>query len=79
MNADNALRFLAHQAKVCRDRDRMEMHLLLFPAMLDECGLEAMDDFEAECFLRDFKERRRKREVNPNGEHKPGVFVHLLR
>lgn len=50
--------------------------MLLHPAILKQCGLEPMDDFEAECFLRDLK-LRLAREAN-GGEHKPGRLAHLL-
>lgn len=77
MNSGQAIRWLAHEAKTCRDRDALEMHALLYPAVLKLCDLEAMDDFEAQCFTRDFKERL-ARLNQPSPAPRPGVFARLL-
>ena len=47
MIAEEALRYLAHEAKECRDRDQAEALCLLLPAMLKLLCLKPMDDFEA--------------------------------
>jgi hypothetical protein len=54
----------------------MEAHLLLFPAILKQCGLEPMDAFEADCCLRDLRERLAR---ETNGDAKPGRLAHLLK
>lgn len=47
MDAETAIRYLAHEAQRCRDRDGHEMHVLLYPAMLRVLKLAPMDDAEA--------------------------------
>lgn len=47
MNADRAIRFLAHEASQCRDRDTAEALCLLMPALLKILHLQGMDDLEA--------------------------------
>jgi hypothetical protein len=47
MIAEEAVRFLAHEARRCRDRDSHEALCLLLPAMLQLLALEPMNDFEA--------------------------------
>jgi len=78
MNAENALRYAAHQAKLARGRDACEMLALVFPALLKLCDLPEMEDFEADCFRRELREQlAREREPVARSE-KPGVFAHLL-
>jgi len=55
MNATDALKFLAHEAKECRDRDASEAVCLLFPAVLKALHLKPHDHFEAARFRREFK------------------------
>jgi len=55
MTAEDALRFLAHQARQCRDRDTHEALCLLLPALLSQLNLEPMDGFEALDFLAELK------------------------
>jgi len=55
MSAEDALRFLAHQARQCRDRDTHEALCLLLPALLSQLNLEPMDGFEALDFLAGLK------------------------
>jgi len=55
MSAEDALRFLAHQARQCRDRDTHEALCLLLPALLSQLNLEPMDGFEALDFLAELK------------------------
>ncbi len=59
MNSTDALRWLAHEAKRCRDRDSAEALCLLFPALLRSLNLEAMDALEAEAFKHRVKESLR--------------------
>ena len=47
MIAEEALRYLAHQAKRCRDSDSAEALCLLLPSMLQLLCLDPMNDFEA--------------------------------
>ena len=46
----DALRFLNHEALLCRDRDAHEALCLLLPALLKVTGLPPMDDYEALAF-----------------------------
>jgi hypothetical protein len=50
MTSDNALRFLHHEARMCRDRDAHEALCLLLPALLKVMELPPMDDYEALAF-----------------------------
>lgn len=50
MNPTDALRWLAHEAKLCRDRDSSEALCLLFPPLLATLDLPSMDDAEAQAF-----------------------------
>lgn len=50
MTAEDALRFLEHQARLCRDHDSHEALCLLPAAILKQFDLGPMDDFEAETF-----------------------------
>ena len=47
MTAADALRFLDHEARLCRDRDAHEALCLLLPALLKAVELPPMDDYEA--------------------------------
>ena len=47
MIAEEAIRYLAHEASHCRDKDAHEALCLLLPAMLKLLCLEPMDNFEA--------------------------------
>lgn len=47
MIAEEALRYLAHEARRCRSRDQAEALCLLLPAMMRLLCLEPMDCFEA--------------------------------
>ena len=47
MTAERAIRFLAHEARACRDRDTHEAFCLLLPALVRVMDLPAMDDYEA--------------------------------
>jgi len=46
----DALRFLDHEAAMCRDRDAHEALCLLLPALLKILELSPMDDYEALAF-----------------------------
>lgn len=79
MNAEDAIRYLAHEAERCaglNGRDEREMVVLLLPGLMKACDLPPMDDFEAAAFRRDFKARLNREPAN--GHHRPGVFAHLL-
>ena len=65
MNADDAIRFLAHEAKACRDRDAHEALCLVPPALLRVLGVRAMDDFEALEFMRQFHNELRALNESP--------------
>ena len=56
MTTEDAIRFLDHQARLCRGRDASEAFCLLLPAMLRVLGLERMDDLEAAAFRHGFKQ-----------------------
>jgi len=64
MIAEEALRFIAHQARLCRDRDTHEALCLLPPAMMQLLALQPMDDFEALDFSIKMREELRD-QVNP--------------
>lgn len=55
MNTTDAIRYLAHEAKRCRDRDAAEALCLLFPALCELLGVKPMDDFESIGFHEDLK------------------------
>ena len=57
MTAEDALRFAAYQASLCRDRDAHEALCLLFPPLLRVLSLPPMEDFEAAAFRYEFKQR----------------------
>ncbi len=50
MDAEQALRFLAHEAARCRGVDASEILCLKFPAMLKVMELVPMTDIDAACF-----------------------------
>jgi hypothetical protein len=50
MTHPDAIRFLHHEAQVCRDRNSAEAICLLLPALLRVLHLQPMDDFEAGAF-----------------------------
>lgn len=47
MTANDAIRFLAHEAQRCRDRDSHEALCLWLPALCKVLGVRPCDDFEA--------------------------------
>lgn len=55
MSADDALRFVAHEASWCRSRDEHEALCLLMPAMLRVMRLPPMEDLEARAFREQLK------------------------
>lgn len=59
MTAENTIRFLAHEARACRDRDSHEAFCLLLPAMIKLLDLPAMNDIEAAAFCQQFKKELR--------------------
>jgi hypothetical protein len=56
MTPERAIRFLAHEARMCRGRDACEAFCLLLPGMVKVLELEAMDSYEAADFRRQFKQ-----------------------
>jgi hypothetical protein len=56
LTPERAIRFLAHEARLCRDRDTSEALCLLLPAMLKVLELEPMDSWEAGSFRFQFKQ-----------------------
>lgn len=57
MTPANAIRWLHHQARTCRDRDSSEAFCLLLPALLRLLDLNPMEDIEAAAFRHEFKLR----------------------
>lgn len=55
MTTDDALRFVAHEAALCRDRDEHEALCLLLPALLRVMDLPPMEDVEARAFHEQLK------------------------
>ncbi len=49
MTTERALRFVAHEACACRDRDSAEALCLLLPALMRVLDLDPMDDCEAQA------------------------------
>lgn len=50
MSPEDALRFLDHEALLCRNRDAHEALCLLLPALLRVMELPPMDHYEALAF-----------------------------
>ena len=69
MTTEDSIRFLAHEAKVCRDRDMAEGICLLLPTICRLLCLEPMDDFEA------LEQRIRMREELREQEHPQPVLT----
>jgi hypothetical protein len=63
--AEDGIRFLAHEAKVCRDRDLAEAICLLLPSMCQLLCVEPMDDYEAIEYRLRLREELRE-QVNPD-------------
>lgn len=55
MTADEAIRFLAHEAAWCRDRDDHEAFCLLLPAVMRALRLRSMEGGEAAAFRANLK------------------------
>lgn len=64
MIAEEAIRFLDHEARHCREKDAHEALCLLLPAMMQLLGLNQMDAFEALSFTIEFRDELRS-QVNP--------------
>lgn len=60
MIAEEAIRYLEHQARRCRERDAAEALCLLLPSIRARLGLPAMDDIEAWNFFMDMREELRE-------------------
>lgn len=50
MTPADALRYLDHEARLCREHDAHEALCLLLPALMRLLELHAMDDYEALAF-----------------------------
>jgi len=50
MTPADALRYLDHEARLCREHDAHEALCLLLPALMRLLELPAMDDYEALSF-----------------------------
>ncbi len=50
MTPPDALRYLDHEARLCRDHDAHEALCLLMPALMRLLELPPMDDYEALAF-----------------------------
>jgi hypothetical protein len=68
MIAEEAIRYLDHEARMCRDKEAHEALCLLLPAMMQLLGLKQMDHFEALSFTIDFRNELRD-QVNPAPVH----------
>jgi hypothetical protein len=64
MIAEEAIRFLEHEGRKCRDKDAHEALCLLLPSMLRLLCLEPMDDFAALDFAIEMRKELRE-QVNP--------------
>lgn len=60
MIPEEALRYLAHEAARCRDRDTAESICLLLPAMLRLMCAKPMDPFEALSFQLQLRQELRE-------------------
>ncbi len=56
MTSERAIRFLAHEASACRDRDAHEALCLLLPALMRVLDLEPMEDSEARAVAFELKQ-----------------------
>jgi hypothetical protein len=68
MTAEDAIRYLAHEAAQCRDRDAHEALCLVLPAMMKTFALPPMDAFEARAFAFDFHQALRERQAVMTGQ-----------
>lgn len=57
VTAEDAIRFVACQARACRDRDTHEALCLLLPGLMRALSLAPMTEYEAREFRAWFKER----------------------
>jgi hypothetical protein len=65
MTADDALRFIAHEAKRCHDRDAHEALCLLLPAIVRALNLPPMDYAQALAFHLELREAIRSTTSEP--------------
>lgn len=65
MTATDALRFLAHEARQCRDRDAHEALCLLLPALCKVTALKPADDFAALALQQQFHDELRRLQGSP--------------
>lgn len=61
MDAEQTIRFLAHEAQRCRDRDAADILTLRFPALLKLLDLQPMTDIEAASYDVEFHHELRER------------------
>ena len=78
MTTKDAIRFLAHEAKDCRDKDTSEALCLLLPAMLRVLSLDRMDDVEAAAFRHGFKRDLAALADRPPGPPRPAMERRLI-
>jgi hypothetical protein len=71
MTAEDAIRFLAHEAGQCRDRDAHEALCLVLPALMKAYGFAPMDDFEARAFAYQLHHALRERSAVLTGADFP--------
>lgn len=71
MNASDAIRYLAHEAKLCRDRDGHEAFCLLLPGLCKVLDLRPADDFEALDFQKQFHDALRDLQRRNGGQWLP--------
>ena len=76
MSHANAIRYLAHEAALCRDRDAAEALCLLLPALMRLYDLPPMEDAEAAAFkykatlnLQRLPSQFLARHMHPNSSH----------
>jgi hypothetical protein len=62
--AEEAIRFLAHEARQCRDRDAAEAICLLLPTICRLLCVEPMDDYQALAYRLQMRHELREQE-NP--------------
>lgn len=61
MTAEDAIRWLAHEAKRCHDRDTHESLCLTLPPILNALGLEPMHYGDALAFTVELRQSIRER------------------
>ena len=81
MTTENAIRFLHHEAALCRGLDASEAFCLLLPALIRIFELEPMEDPEAEAFRYQFKQRLQAlpfRDAADREASRPAALAHAV-